>query len=166
VADIRPAREHYASRMRHLTRQFAIGALRRGGAIAQFLGGAEVDGEPAIRWVAISPEGGRYRISLHTVQDPDDDRVGDLPNLISLDPVDEDHVGEDRELGLSEDEEDATALAEQLTDARPDRWVNHEVVDDEYVDHARSRQRPARTASPIESRSTANPSPTTRSGSH
>ena len=41
--------------MRYLTRQFAISALRRGNGIEQFLGGADIDGEPAIRWVAISP---------------------------------------------------------------------------------------------------------------
>jgi hypothetical protein len=110
--------------MRYLTRQFAIGALRRGNGIEQFLGGVEIDGEPAIRWVAISPVNRQYRISLHTVQDPDDDRVGDLPNLISLDPVDEAYVGEGRELARSEDEEEAMALAEHLTDVSPDSWVN------------------------------------------
>jgi hypothetical protein len=129
--------------MRYLTRQFAIGALRRGNGIEQFLGGAEVDGEPAIRWVAISPMNKQHRISLHTVQDPDDDRVGDLPNLISLDPVDEAYVGEGRELGLSEDEAEAISLAEHLTDARPDRWVNHAVAGEEYLDYVRSRRDPA-----------------------
>lgn len=64
--------------MRYLTRQFAIGALRRGSGIEQFLGGAEVDGVAAVRWVGVSPMGGQYRISLHTVRDLDDDRFGDL----------------------------------------------------------------------------------------
>lgn len=126
--------------MRYLTRQFAIGALRRGNGIEQFLGDSEVDGEPAIRWVAISPTGRHYRISLHTVQDPDDDQVGDLPNLISLDPVDEGYVGEGRELGVSEAEAEALSLAEHLTDASPDRWVNHAVAGEEYMDHVRSRR--------------------------
>ena len=126
--------------MRYLTRQFAIGALRRGNGIEQFLGDSEVDGEPAIRWVAISPTGRQYRISLHTVQDPDDDQVGDLPNLISLDPVGEGYVGEGRELGVSEDEAEALSLAEHLTDASPDRWVNHAVAGEEYMDHVRSRR--------------------------
>jgi hypothetical protein len=83
---------------------------------------------------------GQYRISLHTVQDPDDDRVSDLPNLISLDPVDEAHVGEGQELSLSEDEAEAISLAEHLTDARPDRWVNHAVAGEEYIDYVRSRR--------------------------
>ncbi|BCY10029.1 hypothetical protein [Actinoplanes sp. L3-i22] len=130
--------------MRYLTRQFAVGALRRGNSIEQFLGGTEIAGEPAVRWVAISPMNRQYSVSLHTVRDPDDDRVGDLTNLVSLDPVDEDYVGEGRELGLSEDEEEAIALAEQLTDARPDRWVNHAVAGEEYRDYVRSRRDPAR----------------------
>lgn len=132
--------------MRYLTRQFAIGALRRGNGIEQFLGGVEIGGEPAIRWVAISPMKSQYRASLHTVQDPDDDRVGDLPNLISLDPVDEEYVGEGRELALSEDAEEAIALAERLTDAAPDRWVNHAVAGEEYMDYVRNRRDPAQAA--------------------
>ncbi len=129
--------------MRYLTRQFAIGALRRGNGIEQFLGGAEIEGEPAIRWVEISPGSGQFRISVHTVQDPDDDRVGDLPNLISLDPVDEAYVGEGRELGVTGDEAEAISLAEHLTGARPDRWVNHAVAGAEYMDYVRTRRNPA-----------------------
>lgn len=134
------AGRHYALPMRHLTRQFAIGALRRGCGIEQFLGGLEFGGQRAIRWVAISPMNGRYQISLHTVEDPDDDQVGDLPNLISLDPVDEAYVGEGRELAVSDDAEEALALAEHLTDADPRRWVNHAVAGEEYMDLVRSRR--------------------------
>ncbi|WP_433042694.1 Imm21 family immunity protein [Dactylosporangium sp. CS-033363] len=127
--------------MRHLTRQFAIGALRRGNGIEQFLGHTDVDGEPAIRWVAISPMSGRYRVSLHTVRDPDDERVRDLANLISLDPVDEDYAGEGRELGVTGDEAEAMSLAERLTNAAPDRWVNFAVAGEEYADQVRNRRR-------------------------
>lgn len=132
--------------MRYLTRQYATGALRRGNGIEQFLGGSEVDGEPAIRWVAISPMKRRYRISLHTVRDPDDDQVGDLPNLLSLDPVDEAYVGEGRELGVSDEETEAILLAERLTNAAPDRWVNHSMAGNEYVDYVRSRRKTAQEA--------------------
>ncbi len=41
----------YPRVMRYLTRSFAIGALRRGRGIEQFLGGAEVGGVAGIRWV-------------------------------------------------------------------------------------------------------------------
>ena len=132
--------------MRYLTRRFAIGALRRGNGIEQFLGGARIEGEPAIRWVEISPRHGRYRISVHSVQDPDDDGVGDLSNLISLDPVDEEYVGEGRELGVTADEAEAISLAEYLADARPDRWVNQAAAGKEYVDYVRSRRDDAQAA--------------------
>jgi hypothetical protein len=148
--------------MRYLTRQFAIGALRRGKAVEQFLGDTEIDGEPAVRWVAISPVSGRYRISLHTVQDPDDDRIGDLPNLMSLDPVDEAYAGEGRELGVSRDEAEAMSLAEHLTGA--ERWVNEAVAGEEYGDHVRRRRAgsgsnlPRRSAASDSTSSSATPS--------
>ncbi|MEJ3748640.1 hypothetical protein WEI85_35840 [Actinomycetes bacterium KLBMP 9797] len=127
--------------MRYLTRKFAIGALRRGSGIEQFLGGTEVDGVAAVRWVAISPMRGQYRISLHTVQDPDDDQVGDLTELLSLDPADEEYVGEGRELGCVADQEQAIDLAERLADASPDRWVNFSMAGEEYQDLLRTRCR-------------------------
>jgi len=126
--------------VRYLTRRFAIGALRRGQGIEQFLGPAEVAGVAAIRWVAVSPMGGQYRISLHTAEDPDDDRFLDLPNFGSLDPVAEAYAGEGRELGSSTDEEEAITLAEDRTGAAPDRWVNFGVAGDEYADLVRSRR--------------------------
>jgi hypothetical protein len=126
--------------MRYLTTQFAVGALRRGKGIEQFLGGFEAAGEPAIRWVEISPADGQYRVSLHTVQNPDDDEFRDLPNLLSLDTVDEAYVGEGRELGIAEDETTAMALAERLTGAAPDRWVNCGVAGEDYADYVRARR--------------------------
>ena len=126
--------------MRYLTRQFAISGLRRGKGIEQLLGGADVDGEPAVRWVAVSPMTGQYRVSLHTVQDLDDDQAGDLSEFLSLDPVDEAYAGEGRELGATNDEEDAILLAERLTGAAPDRWVNYAVAGEEYMDYVRSRR--------------------------
>ncbi|GAA2583831.1 hypothetical protein GCM10010435_72010 [Winogradskya consettensis] len=126
--------------MRYLTRQFSVTALRRGRAVEQFLGGTEVHGERAIRWVAISPEDGQCRISLHTVRDPDDENAGDLANFWSLDPVDEAYAGEGREIGTCGDEREALLLAERLTGADPGRWVNEGVAGDEYGDHVRGRR--------------------------
>ncbi|MGC7101632.1 hypothetical protein ACPZ19_43750 [Amycolatopsis lurida] len=127
--------------MRYLTRQFAIGALRRGNGIEQFLGGTEVAGVAAVQWVAVSPLRGQYRISLHTVQDLDNDRFADLAEFPSLDPVDEEYAGQGRELGRSTDEEEAIALAERLTSAMPDHWVNFAVAGEEYLDLVRTRRR-------------------------
>ena len=78
--------------------------------------------------------GAQYRISLHTVRDLDDDRFGDLAEFPPLDPVDEEYVGEGRELGRGADEEEAIALAERLAGAAPDRWVNSAVAGEEYLD--------------------------------
>jgi hypothetical protein len=134
----------YAALVRHLTRDFALGALRRGKPIEQFLGPVEVDGVAGIRWVAVTPwSDGRLRVSLHTVGDPDDDSIGDLANLLSLDPVDEDYVGEGRELGSVDEPPDAIELAQRETGAAPDRWVNAGVVGEEYGDFVRARRRGA-----------------------
>ncbi|GAB3250694.1 hypothetical protein [Kineosporia babensis] len=138
--------------MRHLTRQFAIGALQRGRGIEQFLGPASVRGAAGIRWVQITPRSSRYRISLHTVEDPDDDRCGDLTQLVSLDPADEEYVGEGLEVGVADDAAQALSLAEDRTAAVPGRWVNASMAGDEYVDHVRARRSPHASA-------TAGPSP-------
>lgn len=127
--------------MRYLTRRFAIGALRRGSGIEQLLGGVKVAGVAAVRWVAVSPMSGQYRVSLHTVQDLGDERFGDLAEFPSLDPVDEEYVGEGRELGCGADEEEAIALAERLAGALPDRWVNVAGASEEYLDFVRARRR-------------------------
>jgi hypothetical protein len=78
---------------------------------------------------------------LHTVRDLDDDRFGDPAEFPPLDPVDEEYVGEGRELGRSADEEEAIALAERLAGAAPDRWVNFAVAGEEYLDLVRARRR-------------------------
>jgi len=127
--------------VRYLTRAFALGALRRGQGIEQFLGPAQIDGAAAVRWVSVSPiRGGRLVVTLHTVADPDDDTFLDLANFLSLDPVDEDHVGQGRELGWFDDPEQAIEAAERLTDAVPDRWVNFSVAGEEYADFVRARR--------------------------
>jgi hypothetical protein len=56
-----------------------------------------------------------------------------------VDPVDEQYVGEGCELGRTTDEREALQLAEQLTGAAPDRWVNFAVAGEEYLDFIRAR---------------------------
>ena len=111
--------------MRYLTRSFAVGALRRGQGIEQFLGPVGVAGEPAIRWVSIDPWEGHYRVSVHVVRDPDDEDFRDLANLLPLDPAKEQYVGEGGELALVPDPQTAIAQAETLANATPERWVNY-----------------------------------------
>lgn len=48
-------------------------------------------------------------------RDVDDDQAGDLAELRSLDPVDQQYVGEGRELGRTTDQKQAILLAETLT---------------------------------------------------
>lgn len=125
--------------MRYLTHQFAISALRRGSAIEQFLGGIEVAGVAAIRWVEISPTGEHYRVSLHTAEDLDGEHA-DLANFPPMDPVGEEYVGEGHELSRAADASEALDLAERLTEAAPDRWVNFGVAGEEHVDYVRARR--------------------------
>jgi hypothetical protein len=50
-------------------------------------------------------------------------------------------------LDVSGDEAEAIRLAEHLTDADPDRWVNESVAGEEYGDHVRSRRDATRASS-------------------
>jgi len=128
--------------MRYLTRRFAVGALRRGAAIEQFLGGVEVAGVAAIRWVEIRPTGEGYRVSLHAAQDLDGQHA-DLANFPPLDPANDECVGQGRELGRAADELEAIELAERVTDAVADRWVNYAVAAEEYLDYVHARRKTA-----------------------
>jgi hypothetical protein len=127
--------------MRYLTRSFAVGALGRGRLIEQFLGTADEEGTAAIRWVTIDPCAGRYRVALHAAQDLDDEERLDLDNLPPLGcSADEEYAGAGMELALVDAESDAIALAEQLTGARADRWVNVGVAGEDYADLIRARR--------------------------
>ncbi|PZG19245.1 hypothetical protein C1I95_11895 [Micromonospora craterilacus] len=77
---------------------------------------------------------------MHTVEDPNDENFRDLDNLLSLDPSEEDHVGQGRELALVADELEAIKRAEALAGAQPDRWVNFGVAGDDYADLVRFRR--------------------------
>ncbi|GAA3760167.1 hypothetical protein GCM10022225_52120 [Plantactinospora mayteni] len=133
-------KQGYPRLMRYLTRSFAVGALRRGKGIEQFLGPVDVAGEPAIRWVSVDPRGGQYRVAVHLGRDPDDESVRDLANLLPLDPAEEQYVGEGRELALVPDPETAITQAETLADAVPGQWVNCGVAGEGYADLVRSRR--------------------------
>jgi hypothetical protein len=130
----------YRRRVRYLTPSFARAALRRGSAIEQFLGVADFHGVAAVRWVEVTPEPQGYRISLHTVRDLDDEHFADLSNFPPLDPEQEEFVGQGREVGRGVDEVEAIALAERLTGAAPERWVNFSMAGEEYLDVVRSRR--------------------------
>src|SRR5690242_11251755 len=70
---------HYDARMRYLAEPFAVGALRRGKAIAQFLGPAKgFDHESAIRWVEVNATRDGFMIVLQEAKDVGGERFADL----------------------------------------------------------------------------------------
>jgi hypothetical protein len=124
--------------MRHLVEAFAVGALRRGAEIEQFLGPREHDGEWGVAWVEIWPRGQGYVITLYGGVDRADGYQGQR-SLYELPPVRFPHEdGEDmpfRELGTASDPLRALDLAESLTGAVRSRWMNRGLGMDEYADY-------------------------------
>ncbi|MFI0451478.1 hypothetical protein [Actinomadura sp. 6N118] len=126
--------------MRHLTPAFAIGALRRGKPIEQFLGGFQQEGRPALRWSTISPTKSSLTVSLHEVEDVGPDALGGTYDISEYPPLDEEeYLGEGRDIGICESPEQALDLAERELRARKDRWVNFGVLGDEYADYRAAR---------------------------
>jgi hypothetical protein len=124
--------------MRHLTREFALGALRRGKQIEQLLGVIEVDGVKGLKYVTMT--GGReFVLRVHEVEDVGTENFLDVSEFPPLDHTE--YVGEGRECGRY-------STAEQAMDssftfgARVDHWVNQGVLGDEYLDLRRSRSSP------------------------
>jgi hypothetical protein len=120
--------------MRYLTTAFAMGALRRGRQIEQFLGPCEADGRAGVRWIEIVPAGGAYEVVLHEMLDLDE--IADVYEFPDLVVHDEEYFGEI--LGMADDEADAMALAARHG-AEDGRWVNQGVVGVEYHDMVRAR---------------------------
>ncbi|MEU1249656.1 hypothetical protein [Micromonospora arida] len=125
--------------MRYLSRSFLLGALHRKKEVEQFLGPVVIAGVAGIRWVSIWPWQEGYNVSIHDVQDLDDDNRRDLTVFPSLDPDGEDYPGPDRVIGHVEDPAQALELAERATGASPDRWVNRGVAGEDYADFVRAR---------------------------
>ena len=115
--------------MRHLSQGFAIGALRRGEPIEQFLGPVTRGEEQGIQWVAIEPVGETFQIRLYAVREVTG--VGDLYEFPPLDPdAEEDGIV----LAETADEVEALLLAERLAGAARTRWVNFGVAAEDYRD--------------------------------
>lgn len=107
--------------MRHLTPAFALGALRRGKQIEQFLGAVERDGRHGVRWIALSPGREGIGVYLEEVEDVPSDGLRDIADLAPLDPDDE---AWGKKITTVTSPEDAIRLAEQEFGAIADRWVN------------------------------------------
>ncbi|MFF7677456.1 hypothetical protein [Actinacidiphila glaucinigra] len=127
--------------VRHLTPMFALGALRRGKEIEQFLGPVERGGRRGVRWIALSPGSNGIGVYLQEVGDVPSETFRDITNQLPLDPDDETWG---KKITTVANPEEAISLAEREFGATADRWVNQGFVGAEYYDYVTS-SRPDRT---------------------
>ncbi|MEV5753161.1 hypothetical protein AB0L00_35540 [Actinoallomurus sp. NPDC052308] len=123
--------------MRYLADSFALGALQRGKAIAQFLGSSRAEERRVvISWVEVHPVRDGFAVVLHVAEDVGGEHFADLWEFLPADPDDE--FG--RQIGQADDAGAAMSLAEELTSAVRGHWVNLGVVQDEYLDYVRGER--------------------------
>ncbi|RNL86625.1 hypothetical protein EFW17_05430 [Halostreptopolyspora alba] len=122
--------------MRYLSPPLAIGALRRGKEIEQFLGGFDHGEQHIIRWATLGPGEDRVTLYLGEVVDVGTDSFLDVSEFPPLDP-DEESWG--KIIGAVADPNEALALAEHHLGASQDRWVNQGVIGSEYQDYRAAR---------------------------
>ena len=116
---------------RHLSREEAQAALRRGKPIESFLGVSGADSERTIRYVILVPERNAVRVSLYEVLDVGSPEELDLYSFPAADGEDGLPVAE--RVALSP--EDALVIATDHFSAQPESFVNQGVCQDEYRDH-------------------------------
>lgn len=111
---------------RHLTLLQIESALSCGKSVEQFLGSHRTDG---LAWLEIRPAQGRLQLWLFEVFD---DGHSEFLDVYSFSPL----AGEWPEVPLSFHDSATEALhtAGQIPGAKPDRWVNQFVLQDEYRD--------------------------------
>jgi hypothetical protein len=116
---------------RHLTSEQIDSALSRDQPVEQFLGPS---GEGAVAWLEIRPT--RDGFQLWRFEVLDDGHV-DFLDLYSFSPVDGDWPEEPA--SVHDSSADAMQAAERFYSAKPDRWVNQFVIQDEYRDYLPTR---------------------------
>ncbi|XRQ08738.1 hypothetical protein ACN3XK_71620 [Actinomadura welshii] len=123
--------------MRYLPVSLALGALRRGRAIEQLLGGFEEDGRRGVEHAAILPmQSGVFYVRRWAVEDtaPLDEHSGLLyPSDDAFYREDSDQEG-GRQVGSAPTPEGAMELAERKLGADPRWWVNVGMLGYEYRD--------------------------------
>ena len=122
--------------MRHLTEAFAIGALRRGQSIEQFLGATGGSERPGVRWAEIAPTASGFRVVLHVTEDIGGEHFCDLVEFPPLDPGPEESFG--LEIAVVDDPAEAVTIAGVQIGADATRWVNQGVAGSEYQDFVRA----------------------------
>lgn len=118
--------------MRHLAPAFALGALRRGKQIEQFLGTIKNDHGSGLRWVSLCPGPAGVTICLSEVEDVGTGTFLDITEFPALDP---DGEAWGRVIAVLPAPEEALRAAERELAADPERWVNESLVCDEYHDY-------------------------------
>ena len=114
--------------VRHLSEQPTFSALRRGASVEQML--TQSLSERSVRWLIALPDAGGIILRLHHVRDDGD---ADFLDVYEFQPADEDeYFGEGRVVGRYPDAETVLEAA-IVMGARPDRWVNAGVIQDEYA---------------------------------
>ncbi|MEQ7011335.1 hypothetical protein ABN028_34735 [Actinopolymorpha sp. B17G11] len=120
--------------MRHLTEQQARAALKRGAAVEQVLSASLEAG--TVEWVRAHPAGASLVLHLHRTLD---EGSTDFLDVYEFSPTDEEEeFGEGLRVGEYPSTESLFQAAADLG-ARPDRWVNDGLVQNEYLD-LRTRQ--------------------------
>lgn len=120
--------------MRYLSPSYAIGVLRRGMPIEQFLGPVRRGDAEGIRWVSIEPVGEAFEVHLH---DRADVGTGGSADISAFPPLDPDQEEDSVLLGAADGEVEALDLAENLTGATRTRWVSFGVAAEDYADYTR-----------------------------
>jgi hypothetical protein len=116
-----------------LTERQAVGTPDRGRPIEQLLAQSATD-QTVIEWLRLSPQASGVTLVQHRVRD-----VGsvDFMDVYEFPPVDPDEEHGEGTL-LATFVGSAKAVAASVTHgARPDRWVNDGVIQDEYADLTR-----------------------------
>jgi hypothetical protein len=113
--------------VRHLTEQQALAALRRGAAIEQML--SEDLRSGSFRWLDARRSDAGFELYVHETLDDGSDNFWDIYEFRSVD--DDDEFGTGVIVGIYPAEALLLQSASELG-ARPDRWVNDGVIQDEY----------------------------------
>ncbi|WP_285543737.1 hypothetical protein [Streptomyces lavendulae] len=137
MQDACPTSRNGVNKVRHLTRPFAVGALRRGKQIEQFLGGFEHEGRQVLRWLALGP--GREGITIY-LSEVEDAGTATYSAIDDFPPIDPDDETWGKAIATKSTPEEALDLAERELGAQPGRWVNEGVVCSEYRDYKMAAQ--------------------------
>ncbi|MEV7887030.1 hypothetical protein ACWD3I_40575 [Streptomyces sp. NPDC002817] len=130
--------------MRYLAEPFALGALRRGRSIEQFLGPAGAPERSGVWYVEVVPARTGYEVFLYTLEDVGHETFADLVEFPPLDPDnEEEEFG--RLVATCDEARAALEAAEDVTGAVRGKWVNAGLAQAEYYDYV-SAGRPANIA--------------------